>query len=130
VLAETPVRALVIGGQEFDRVLDQHPRILRVLCAVVSERLREADRNLSGQDDAFTKVAEILARYVDDFGSTGERDIQVGIGSQAVLGESLGLSRESVVRALKRLRELDIVATVRGIVTVRDLDALRKIAAR
>jgi CRP-like cAMP-binding protein len=70
VRAETSVHGLILGRREFDRVVERHPRVMRVLGAVVSERLREADRNLSGQsDDAYTRVAEMLLRYVNEFGS-------------------------------------------------------------
>jgi CRP-like cAMP-binding protein len=131
VLADTSVRALVIGGNEFDRVLDHHPRILRVLCAVVSERLREADRNLSEQsDDSFTKVVEFLVRYADAHRTGADAAVCVRIGSQAKLGTVLGISRESVVRALHQLRDNGMVTTDRGSVTIRDLEALYALAAR
>lgn len=128
VRAETSVHALILGRTEFDRVVERQPRIMRVLGAVVSDRLREADRSLSGQgNDAFTKVAETLVRYVDELGAHLRR-MRIGIGSQAAFGDSLGISRESVVRALKSLRDKGLVTTDRGVVTIHDIDALRKIA--
>ncbi|MFL6126861.1 cyclic nucleotide-binding domain-containing protein, partial [Actinophytocola sp.] len=42
VRAETAVHALMIGRRDFDAVVERQPRIMRVLGAVVSERLREA----------------------------------------------------------------------------------------
>ncbi len=131
VQAETPVQALIVEGAVFNRYLAQRPRTLRVLCAVVSERLRESDRNILGQnDDAFTKIAEMLLRYVDEFEWINSERIRFDIGSQAALGESLGLSRESVVRALKLLREEGVIATDRGVITVNDVAELRTRAAR
>ncbi|RSM70396.1 hypothetical protein DL991_37700 [Amycolatopsis sp. WAC 01375] len=131
VQAETPVRALIIDGSAFDRYLAQRPRVLRVLCAVVSERLRESDRNIVGQnDDAFTKIVEMLLRYVDDFDPAYSDRLRFAIGSQAALGESLGLSRESVVRALKTLREDKVITTDRGVITIKDVDELRARTSR
>ncbi|MFL6125317.1 helix-turn-helix domain-containing protein, partial [Actinophytocola sp.] len=93
--------------------------------------LREADRNLSEQgNDAFTKVAETLLRYVDELGAGMRAGVRIGIGSQAAFGESLGLSRESVVRALKSLREGGLVTTDRGVVIIHDVDALRRTAGK
>ncbi|MCT2581533.1 Crp/Fnr family transcriptional regulator [Actinophytocola gossypii] len=120
VRAETRVRALVLGAVELDRVLTRFPRVLRVLCAVLSERLREADRRFDGHDRlAFAKVVDFLLRHAD------ERVPVVHIGSQAALGQSLGVSRDSVVRALRGLRAAGVVTTSRGLVTVRDLRRLR-----
>ncbi|WP_307855818.1 Crp/Fnr family transcriptional regulator [Kibdelosporangium banguiense] len=129
VRADIAVRALVLGGREFDRVLGRHPHILRVLCTVVSERLREADRNLGSQgSDTVTRVSRLLVRQADEYEVDGEREVRVNIGSQAGLGESLGLSRESAVRALRVLREANIIRTRRGVVTILDLGALRDCA--
>ncbi|MER6666184.1 Crp/Fnr family transcriptional regulator [Amycolatopsis japonica] len=126
VQAETPVQAFVIDGGTFDRYLAHRPRALRILCAVVSERLRESDRNIVGQnDDAFTKIVEMLLRYVDDFDPAYSDRFRFAIGSQAALGESLGFSRESVVRALKTLRDEEIITTDRGVITIKDVDGLR-----
>lgn len=125
VSAETRVRALVLGAAELDRVLTRFPRVPRVLCAVLSERLRESDRWLGGQGrDAFTRIVDFLLRYV------AERGPVVHIGSQAALGETLGVSRDSVLRALRRLRGDGVVSTQRGLVTVRDLGRLRACASR
>lgn len=131
VQAETPVQVFIVDGAAFNRYLTQRPRTLRVLCAVVSERLRESDRNILGQnDDAFTKIAEVLLRYVDEFEMTGSERIRFDIGSQAALGESLGLSRETVVRALKLLRDEGVIATDRGVITIMNANELRVRAAR
>ncbi|HEX8864038.1 MAG TPA: helix-turn-helix domain-containing protein, partial [Lentzea sp.] len=56
---------------------------------------------------------------------TNSGQIRFDIGSQAALGEALGLSRESVVRALKLLREEGVIATDRGVITVTDVAELR-----
>ena len=126
IQAETPVRALIVEGAVFNRYLNQRTRALRVLCAVVSERLRESVRTvLSQNDDSFTKVAELLLRYSDEFEWTNSGQIRFDIGSQAALGESLGLSRESVVRALKLLRDEEVIATDRGVITINDVAELR-----
>ncbi|MDT7785784.1 MAG: family transcriptional regulator, cyclic receptor protein [Pseudonocardiales bacterium] len=131
VRAETPVQALIVEGAVFNRYLSQRTRVLRVLCAVVSERLRESDRTIVSQnDDSFTKVAEMLLRHVDEFEWTNGGRIRFDIGSQAALGESLGLSRESVVRALKLLRKDGVIATHRGMITVNDVAELRARAQR
>jgi CRP/FNR family cyclic AMP-dependent transcriptional regulator len=126
VRADIGVRALVLGGREFDQVLDHHPHILRVLFTVVSERLREADRNLSGlRDDIGKRVSRLLVQRADDHWASGEQEIRVNIGSQAHLADLLGVSRESAVRALRVLREENLIKTERRMVKILDLGALR-----
>jgi CRP/FNR family cyclic AMP-dependent transcriptional regulator len=129
VVAVTEVQALVLDKRGLDRILNRHPGVLRVLCAVMSERLDEAGRKLADHgDSAITKVARHLVLSVD-FRRIGGSGVTVHIKSQAALGDSLGVSRDSVVRALQRLRTEDVVTTHRGAVTIRDLQRLRVYAA-
>jgi CRP/FNR family cyclic AMP-dependent transcriptional regulator len=131
VVAETAVQALVLGEAKLEHVFRQHPRVLRVLGAVMSERLREADRKLIGQaDGAFTKVVEELLRHADERGHPVEQGVRVHIRSQADLGKALGVSRDSVVRVLRQLRAEKIITTRRGLVTIHDLAGLRGRALR
>jgi CRP/FNR family transcriptional regulator, cyclic AMP receptor protein len=121
VRAETTVQALVLDGADLDRLIGQLPHVLWVLCAVLSERLRECYARIATQSsDAFTRIVRFLAEA-----ATGDRPFTVHIGSQEALGEELSVSRDSVVRALRRLRADDVVTTHRGLVTVRDPRRLR-----
>jgi CRP-like cAMP-binding protein len=123
VRAETTVKALVVDGADFDRLIGQLPRVLWVLCAVLSERLRECYARLATHSaDAFTKIVRFLTSAATE---TGDRPFTVHIGSQEALGEELAVSRDSVVRALRRLRADNVVTTHRGLVTVRDAKRLR-----
>lgn len=116
VRADTPVRALVIDGTDLDRLFDRQPGILRALCAVLSERLRDCDERLTAlSGDAFSKIVRFLTKV-----TAGDSPSLVHIGSQEGLGKELGLSRDSVIRALRRLRDDNVITTHRGLVTVRD----------
>lgn len=118
---ETAVRALVVDGADLDRLLDRQPGVLRALCALLSERLRECDERLAAQSgSAFSKIVRFLARSAE-----GEDSYSVHIGSQKALGEELGVSRDSVIRALRRLRKENIVTTHRRLVSVREPRRLR-----
>jgi CRP-like cAMP-binding protein len=118
---ETAVRALVVDGADLDRLLDRQPGVLRALCALLSERLRECDERLAAQSgSAFSKIVRFLARSAE-----GEDAYSVHIGSQKALGEELGVSRDSVIRALRRLRKENIVTTHRRLVSVREPRRLR-----
>jgi CRP/FNR family transcriptional regulator, cyclic AMP receptor protein len=120
VVAETPVRLLLFDSAAVTRLVASFPRVQQELTAILSERLREFDDRLAGRTgDAFARVVRFLVAQVDG------ADRIVHIGTQAALGARLGVSRDSVIRTLGRLRGERIVTTERGRVVVRDPDRLR-----
>ncbi|MET9227278.1 Crp/Fnr family transcriptional regulator [Lentzea sp. NPDC003310] len=127
VVADTKVRAILLGKHELDGLFARYPHVVLTLCAVVSERLREADELLESQaNDAFTRVVDSLVRLAEEFRGDEHGRLRIPIGSQSALAEQLRLSRESVVRALRTLRAQRLISTDRrGVVVVHDLAALR-----
>lgn len=127
VVADTEVKALVLGEEELDGLFARFPHVVLTLCAVASERLREADRALESQaGDALTRVVDLLLRLAGESGVDDRHKVLIPIGSQSALGRQLRLSRESVVRAFRTLRDQRLISTDRrGVVVVHDLDALR-----
>jgi CRP/FNR family transcriptional regulator, cyclic AMP receptor protein len=125
VVAETRVWALIVDGPVLDGLFTRLPGILRVLCTVLSDQLREYEERLTAQTgSAFDKIVRHLVL------STDARGPVVHIGSQEALGKKTGVSRDSVIRVLRRLREAEIIYTERGIVIVRALEELRTYLAR
>lgn len=125
VVAETAGQALVIGRRHFDQLLQQRPHMMRVLCEVMSERLRESDQRLVA-DSVLHRLVRLILDLVEARGQTGTRDVPIRIKSQGDLAEALDVSRESVVRALGTLREERLVHTSRMLLVVRDVDKLRE----
>ncbi|GAA3883556.1 Crp/Fnr family transcriptional regulator [Saccharothrix violaceirubra] len=117
VVAHTPIQALVIGREDFNRVVDRHPHVLWVVSSIALERLPDPG---TATDDAFTKVVRFLVREAE-----GARTAAVRFSSQEELARMLAVSRASVVRAMSSLRAAGIVETGKGGVTVRDVAALR-----
>ncbi|MEV6713446.1 Crp/Fnr family transcriptional regulator [Lentzea sp. NPDC051208] len=127
VVADTKVKAILLSKQDLDGLFAKFPHVVLTLCAVVSERLREADHLLDSQaNDAFTRVVDSLVRLAEEFRGDEHGRLRIPIGSQSALAEQLRLSRESVVRALRTLRAQRLISTDRrGVVVVHDLAALR-----
>jgi CRP-like cAMP-binding protein len=127
VVADTKVKAIVLSKPDLDALFARFPHVVLTLCAVVSERLREADHMLESQaNDAFTRVVDLLVRLADEFRADERGRLRIPIGSQSALAEQLRLSRESVVRAFRTLRTRRLISTDRrGVVVVHDLAALR-----
>jgi CRP/FNR family cyclic AMP-dependent transcriptional regulator len=126
VIAATTVHALIIDGRTLDRLLNQHPKVLRVLCAALAELLADTYQKLADAgDEAFNKVVRHLLQHCEGPADAGRRLVSLRIGSQSALADALGISRHSVGRALQRLRAGRVLSIQRGVVIVRDLDALR-----
>lgn len=125
VVAATPVRAAQLPAEKFDELIAATPSVLHVVCAVISERLREATLAITARTDAFTTVVRFLVRHAEQHPTANLTCVPVHIGSQGALATLLGVSRESVVRSLRRLRERDVVTTRHGVVVVQDICRLR-----
>ena len=124
VLADTAVQALVFDGRELDQVLRDHPRVMYVLCAVMSSRLRESDQRLLA-DDAVARVLPALLRLVAESGAAAG-EARIRIVSQEKLADQFGVSKASMDRALQALRADGLVETQRKLLVVPDIEALRR----
>jgi CRP/FNR family transcriptional regulator, cyclic AMP receptor protein len=122
VLAVDPVTAQVLRAAEFEQFIGSHPSAAVALLRVVVGRLREADRRRAefGGLDVTRRLAQLLADLVGG-------DLEVRL-SQEELAGMIGASRESVARALRRLRDARVVTTGRRRVTVVDAGRLRLLA--
>jgi CRP/FNR family cyclic AMP-dependent transcriptional regulator len=127
VVAESPTRLLLFDSATMNVLLARFPRVQQVLIAILSERLRELDERLAGfAGDAFTRIVRHLLAGLDGQAGPGSPVQTVHIGTQAAFGARLGISRDSVIRALRLLRGEGSVTTGRGWVAVRDAEKLRR----
>jgi CRP/FNR family transcriptional regulator, cyclic AMP receptor protein len=124
-----PVEALAVPVNDFRRFLEEHPRVALALLAMVSRRLRDADRKRVefAAEDTMTRVAarivELSVRFRDEAAQGLEIDLPI---SQEELAGWTGCSRDSVVKALQAMRGLGWIETQRRRIVVRDVEALRR----
>lgn len=113
-----------------DRLLASHPDLSRVMLEDLAVRLREATYHLHEvmTADAVTRIAARLEQLADEARPQAKMSLALPV-SQQELGEWAGLSRAGAVKALRVLRELDLIETSRLAIVIKDLDALRAIAA-
>ncbi len=121
VVAMEPVTAHEIGAAEFRAYLAAHPAAAMELLRMVVGRLRTADRRRVefGGFETTSRLAHLLAELADEDG------VEI-LFSQDELAAMVGASRESVARALARLRASGLVETRRRGVTLVDVTALRR----
>ena len=123
----TSIDVSVLRIEDFRKFLEGQPRAAFELLGVVAGRLRgSSQRQLEfGSSDALTRLCRCLLVMIDRFGDQ-EEDPSVRLPlAQHDLAKLTGLSREAVVKALRRLRELRWVETSGRTFVIRDLQAVR-----
>ena len=124
--------ALVLTRAEFTSFLEDHPRAALVLLSMLTQRLRDADDKRSDflAYDAESRVARALVELAERFGEPTDSGVRIQVAlSQEELGGWLGASRESVSKALHRMRSRGWIETHRRGITVVDIEALRRRAS-
>jgi CRP/FNR family cyclic AMP-dependent transcriptional regulator len=125
--AVTPIDVLVVRFEAFRNFLESQPRAATELLGVVAARLRESSqRQLEfGSSDALTRLCRSLLVMIDRFGNQDcDPSVHLPI-AQHDLAKLTGLSREAVVKGLRRLRDLGWVETSGRTFVIRDLQAVR-----
>ena len=118
-----------LNRKDFFSFLSENPKAVREVLSAISRRLRKADDLYA--EMCFLNVSVRLARRLVEMSEQQPHDektpdeCRVKI-SQRELGNILGVSRESINKELKRLRERGIVSTSRNHVRIHDIAALRK----
>lgn len=124
--------ALVLTRTEFTSFLEEHPRAALVLLSMLTQRLRDADDKRADflAYDAESRVARGLVELAERFGEPTDTGVRIRVAlSQEELGGWLGASRESVSKALHRMRSRGWIETHRRGITVVDIEALRRRAS-
>jgi CRP/FNR family transcriptional regulator, cyclic AMP receptor protein len=127
-IAVGDVEATVAPGSTLTRALAD-ATIAMELLRVLASRLRDADRKRLefAALDTLGRVAWRLEELSERFGEDTADGIEVQMPlSQEHLASWCGASREATVKALATLRTLGCIATGRGSVVIRDLEALRR----
>ncbi len=116
-----------IGAAEFRSFLETHPAAAMELLRMVVARLRTSDRRRVefGGYETTARLAHLLAELADDQGAAAGEDVEIPF-SQEELGSMVGASRESVARAIVRLRTEGLLETRRRGVALLDVEALRR----
>ena len=125
-VAVDDVEVVAVHGRAFLDFLDQNRSAMQALLRLTVGRLRHSsDRQLEfAAIDALGRVCRRLTELADDASGGGEATIQLGL-TQHEFAQWCGLSREAVVKALRRLRDLGWISQSESTVTIHDPDALR-----
>lgn len=132
IQAVQPSNVVRVNGEQFDRLLIDHPDLSRALLIELAERLRRATLQIHNlmNADARTRIAARLVQLADDTVGHAEDTLTLALPvSQEELGDWAGLSRAGAVKALRSLRDDELIETSRMSISIRNLRELRLIAS-
>lgn len=124
--AVTPVDVIVLRMEDFRSFLEHQPRVAAELLEVVAARLRRtSQRQLEfGAGDALARLCSCLLIMIGRFGDDEDVPTVSLPIAQHELADLTGLSREAVVKGLRRLRELGWVEASGRTIVIRDYSAV------
>jgi CRP/FNR family transcriptional regulator, cyclic AMP receptor protein len=124
-VALTDIEVTALPAGRFTDFLDSSPVAQRALLELTVRRLRLANRRQLeySSSDALGRVCARL----DELAARSDGAVHLDLGlTQTELAQWCGLSREAVVKALRKLRNLGWVTTTpEGAMTIEDPDQLR-----
>ena len=133
LLASGTVEVLSISALRFLALCQDRPSINQALLRVLANLVRETESQHAqiGGQKATQKLAALLMDLAIKHGNPTEHGliIELSLGQQQV-ASMISVSRETVVRALRDLRDKELIRTERRKITVLSLEGLRKIASK
>jgi CRP-like cAMP-binding protein len=127
VIALGDIELIAIDAPHLRELLLQHPPVALALIEELAIRLRQAsERQLElGTVDVLGRLCRRLVQLAESHGRPRDGRVLIAGGiSQQELADWCGASRDSVVRALRELRNADLVESRRTQVLIHDLAAL------
>lgn len=130
--ALTPVRYASITPSEFEQVSEGHPRLLRALWweSLLTASIQREWLVTVGQRSALEAVAHLcLELYLRSrlVNLCEGKDCPFPI-TQSDIADALGLTQPHVSRTLRELAVLELVTLRRRLLTVHDVEALKRLA--
>ena len=126
VIAMEDSNLLVLRRHDFQRCLEDNPRIALGLLRALTKRLRLADSKIGGLVllDVTGRVARLLLEMADENdGVVISRKV-----THHQIAQMIGSSRETVSRTMRTLAEENLIEMAGKTITVRDREALESTA--
>ena len=129
--AVEPSLVCTLPQEELEKLVQRSPGVGLALARALDRRLQvvgELGARMRGKE-APARLAIIIVRLVEDEGVVGRDGYKVPAHyTHEELGAMIGSNRDTVTRALSRLRAAGLVETPDGTIRVPDLEALERTA--
>jgi len=123
VVALEQVQTLSLTREAFERLLADHPGVLRLLVGALDARLRTTSRNLV--DALYMPVEARVFRHLARLGALYERRGSIPL-TQDDLASMAGTTRQSLNKVLRRAQEDGLVTLSRSRIAVIDPDGVAR----
>jgi len=123
-------RTVQLSASDFNLLLLRNPGIARALNAVMQDRLQQADETVRSQ--FYTPTVRLVHRLLglaERFGVAAPDGVTIPVElSQTDLGSWTGVSRVTVARVLRELRNIGLISTGYRRITITNIEQLRRLA--
>jgi CRP/FNR family transcriptional regulator/CRP/FNR family cyclic AMP-dependent transcriptional regulator len=129
VTAQEASDVLIIYREHFVGIIENSPKILLNMAAVLSRRLRATDELIRSLAffDVYGKVARVLLTLATEKGRDTEHGTVIDLRlTQQELAELAGMSRETMTRTLRAFQQAGVVRIDSGVITILSVDMLRR----
>jgi len=129
VTAQEPSEVLTISREHFLNIIEQSPKILLKMTAVLSQRLRNTNGLIHSLAffDVYGKVARLLLNLAAERGRVTEQGTVIDMRlTQQELAELAGMTRETMARTLREFQQAGCIRVDSGIISILELDILRR----
>ena len=129
VTTQEPSEVLTISREHFLSIIEQSPKILLKMTAVLSKRLRNTNELIHSLAffDVYGKVARLLLNLAAERGRVTEQGTVIDMRlTQQELAELAGMTRESMARTLREFQQAGCIRVDSGIISILALDMLRR----
>jgi CRP-like cAMP-binding protein len=124
------VQVLTMSGPRFATLCQTQPRLAWVLLGIVAGRLRDGGWQwlALGGGSATNRVAALLLDLAVRHGKPTSEGIEItSPATQQELASTVAISRESLARVLRKLRERGLISTGRRRVTIHQMAELKRL---
>lgn len=133
IAALTPLRYAVLTPNEFEKLGDEHPRVLRALWweSLVTASIQREWLVTVGRRSALESIAHLACELYLRLKMVGlvENKRCAFPLTQSDIGDALGLTQPHVSRTVKELNDTGFVSISRGSLTMHSLRGVQEIAA-
>jgi CRP/FNR family cyclic AMP-dependent transcriptional regulator len=122
---------LVLDRRDFVAFLERTPSVALNLIKVIAGRLRNTSEQVEdvAAFDRAARLARALLRLAERFGEETEEGVRLDLTiTQSDIGNLVGMPRESMNKQLSEWRAAGIILFERGVVTIKDSEALDDLA--
>jgi CRP/FNR family transcriptional regulator len=122
----------VFSRDDFGAMVSRSPKMSRELLQVLAERLRGANEYIENArtKDATSRLASLLLKLGDQFGSTVENGVQINVHlTHKEMANMIGTTRETLNRTLNGFWDQKLIDMRTRFIVIRELERVREMAA-